>query len=70
MFSDSVKHVDVKWNMTQEKLEEGLVKLDFVSGALNVADSLTKAVDGSKTDFCRDSMGVRDVRDFFSETAP
>jgi hypothetical protein len=64
VFHESTKHIDVKWNLTKEKIQAGLMELKFVSGAENVADILTKALDGSKTEFCRNGMGVRDVRPF------
>jgi hypothetical protein len=64
VFSESTKHIDVKWSISKETIERGQMKLCFVPGAENVADILTKALDGSKTDFCREGLGVRDVRPY------
>jgi hypothetical protein len=64
VFSESTKHIDVKWAISKEAIERGEMKLSFTPGSENVADILTKALDGEKTNFCRNGMGVKDVRPY------
>jgi hypothetical protein len=64
VYGESTKHIDVKWNVAKETIEKRKMTLKFVAGSENVADILTKALDGSKTEFCRTGMGVLDVRPF------
>jgi hypothetical protein len=61
---ESTKHIDVKWNVSKETIDRGEMELKFVSGSENVADILTKALDGAKTEFCRKGMGIHDVRPY------
>jgi hypothetical protein len=62
VFSESTKHIDVKWNISKETIEAGRMSLEFVEGAKNVSDILTKALGGEKTEFCRRGLGVMDTR--------
>jgi hypothetical protein len=64
VFSESTKHIDVKWNIAKEKIEAGEMTVRYVAGDKNISDSLTKALGGEKTDFCRTGMGVRDIRSY------
>jgi hypothetical protein len=64
VFSESTKHIDVKWNVSKEAIEAGRMTLEFVEGDKNVSDILTKALGGEKTTFCRKGLGVWDVRPF------
>ena len=52
------KHIDVLYHFARERVARGEVAFRYVRTALNVADSLTKAVAAEKVDFCRRSMGV------------
>jgi hypothetical protein len=64
VFSESTKHIDVKWNISKETIEAKEMTLEFVEGDKNVADILTKALGGEKTEFCRTGLGVQDVRPY------
>jgi hypothetical protein len=64
VFSESTKHIDVKWNVAKEAIVAGRMTLDFVEGDKNVSDILTKALGGEKTEFCRKGLGVLDIRPF------
>jgi hypothetical protein len=68
VFSESTKHIDVKWNVSKETIETGEMTLKFVKGSENVADILTKSLGGEKTTFCRTGLGVRDIRPYTPRT--
>ena len=40
------KHIDVRWHFIREKVQEGRVKLVYVSTSQMLADSMTKAIKG------------------------
>jgi hypothetical protein len=64
VFSESTKHIDVKWNIAKETIEADRMSLEFVEGSKNISDILTKALGGEKTQFCRTGLGVLDIRPF------
>jgi hypothetical protein len=43
------KHIEAQWHFIREKVEEGLVKVQFVGTNDQVADGLTKPLVGEKT---------------------
>ena len=62
--NEKTKHIDMKWIIAYDTCKEGRMRVDYVNTALNVSDLLTKSVSGEKTSFCREGMGVLDVRAF------
>lgn len=53
------KHIDIRFHYIREKIQNGLIKVEFLKTEKMVADSLTKAVPGNKNNFCAKSMGLK-----------
>ena len=62
--NEKTKHIDMKWIIAYDTFKLGRMRVDYVHTSLNVSDLLTKSVTGAKTSFCREGMGVLDVRPF------
>ena len=48
IYHSKVKHIDVSYHFTREKLNEGLIKLIFCASKDNLADIFTKALNGKQ----------------------
>ena len=58
VFHDKTKHIQGKMHFIREVAQDGLVTFAKVHTSLNLADILTKGVNGQKTTLCRVGMGV------------
>jgi hypothetical protein len=52
------KHIDVLHHFSRERVLLGEVSFSYISTDLMIADSLTKAMERRKFDFCRKGMGM------------
>ncbi|KAD4584477.1 hypothetical protein E3N88_22078 [Mikania micrantha] len=57
---DRTKHIEVDRHMIKEKLEAGIIELPFVQSKDQLADILTKAVNGKILRYCLDKLSIRD----------
>lgn len=53
------KHIDIQYHFIREKVEGGIVKLEFCPTQKMVADVLTKAIPSEKHTWCAEAMGVK-----------
>ena len=53
-----MKHIDVMYHWLREKVEKGLLKLQFVPTDNMVADVLTKGLVRMKLEKCRTGLGI------------
>lgn len=53
------KHIDIRLHHVRDQLSSGVIELQYISTDVQVADSLTKAVTGEKTEICADGMGLK-----------
>ena len=58
VFHDKTKHIQGKMHFIREVAQDGLVTFAKVHTSLNLADILTKGVNGQKTLTCRVGMGL------------
>jgi hypothetical protein len=59
---DKTKHVDLKWHLTRQMVQDGDIRLRYLQTSLQIADALTKSVPGPKLQYCTESMGVGPTR--------
>jgi Reverse transcriptase (RNA-dependent DNA polymerase)/gag-polypeptide of LTR copia-type/Integrase core domain/GAG-pre-integrase domain/Zinc knuckle len=57
-FHDKSKHIRARYHYVREMTQEGEVELFKVSTSENIADMLTKGVNGVKVQLCREGMGL------------
>lgn len=57
-FNTRAKHIDVRYHHIRDQIENNIIKVDYIPTTEMVADSLTKAVPGPKTQFCSSKMGL------------
>lgn len=57
-FSNRTKHIDVRHHHLREKLQEGIITIEYVPTEQMVADNLTKAVTKEKHQFCVKEFGM------------
>lgn len=57
-FNRRTKHIDVRHHFIREKIQSGIVKVNFVPGTEMTADYLTKAVPKEKHQFCVQQSGL------------
>lgn len=57
-FSPRAKHIDVSHHFIREKVTSGLITLEYVPSANNIADCLTKAVSGPKMNSGSNGFGM------------
>lgn len=57
------KHIDVRHHHIRDRIENGTIEVRYLPTEEMVADSLTKAVTGSKHNYCSERMGLRDIED-------
>jgi ATP sulfurylase len=58
VFHDKSKHIKIKYQYIRDMLEKGVVKLQYVATAEQVADVLTKLLSKVKFEYFRDKLGV------------
>ncbi|GKD08131.1 hypothetical protein Tco_1187816 [Tanacetum coccineum] len=60
-FHSKTKHIRVQYHFVREKVEEGTVDMQKIHTDDNVADYLTKAINGDKFIWCRSSCGIAET---------
>ena len=55
-FHSRTKHIDIRYHFVRQKVEEGLVELEWVGTKLNLADGMTKPL--GSTDFATFRLGI------------
>jgi peptidoglycan hydrolase-like protein with peptidoglycan-binding domain len=63
MYHARTKHVDIRYHFVREKVEERLVKMEWIAGGLNPADGLTKPLGKTKFESFRRMVGLRRIDD-------
>lgn len=61
MYHARTKHVDIRYHFVREKVEEQLVKMEWIAGGLNPADGLTKPLGRTKFESFRRMVGLRRI---------
>jgi hypothetical protein len=56
--NNNSKHFDIKYRKINERVEEGVHKLEYVATHENTADILTKPLDGTKVEYLRKKLGI------------
>jgi hypothetical protein len=57
-FSKHTKHVELKYHFIREAIEKNKVKLDYIQNEELMADLLTKALSGPKTEYFRHKLNL------------
>ncbi|KAE8707154.1 hypothetical protein F3Y22_tig00110387pilonHSYRG00984 [Hibiscus syriacus] len=57
-FHSRTKHIQLRYHFIRSLLENGILKLEKISGAQNLADMLTKMVTTDKLKLCSTSVGM------------
>jgi hypothetical protein len=57
-FHDKTKHFEVDWHFIQEKVEEEIVQVDFISTTKQLVDMLMKALGRIKFEACRSRFNL------------
>ncbi|KAL5823817.1 hypothetical protein ACOSQ4_021717 [Xanthoceras sorbifolium] len=58
-FHSRTKHIQLRYHFIRSLLEDGILKLEKISGAQNPADMLTKTVTTDKLKLCSASVGLQ-----------
>ena len=58
-FHSRTKHIQLRYHFIRSLLEDGILKLEKISGAQNPADMLTKTVTIDKLKLCSTSVGLK-----------
>jgi hypothetical protein len=58
VFHDRSKHIEIRYHFIQDRIQKGVVKLQYISTDEQVADILTKPLVKGKFVFFRDKLGV------------
>ncbi|KAE8822081.1 hypothetical protein HRS9139_10470 [Pyrenophora teres f. teres] len=70
MFHARTKHLDIRYHFVREKVEEGLVHMEWVSGKENLADGLTKPLVKQPFETFRYGIGLGRITEEVEETLP
>ena len=62
VFHGRSKHIDIRYHFIRECVEKNQIKVEHVSGDLQKADILTKALARTKYAEMRELLGVKDLR--------
>jgi hypothetical protein len=57
-FSKRIKHVELKYHFIREAIEKNKVELDYIQSKELMADLLTKALSGPKTEYFRHNLNL------------
>ncbi len=60
-FSQRTKHIDIQYHFIREHLESGLIKLEYILMAKNIADIFTKSLNKPQFEKLRRLMGMRSL---------
>ena len=58
-FHSRTKHIHLRYHFIRSLMEDGILKLEKISGAQNPADMLTKTVTIDKLKLCSASVGLK-----------
>lgn len=58
-FKDRTKHIDIRHHFIREKIQNNIVKVNYINTNENLADVLTKAVTKEKLEYCAIGMGLK-----------
>jgi hypothetical protein len=58
VFHDRSKHIEIRYHFIRDKVQKGVVKLQYISTNEQVADILTKALPKGKFEYFREKLGV------------
>ena len=61
-YNSKRKHIDVQYHFVRDKVEDKRVLLVKVDTLKSVANALTKSVSTQKFSWCREKMGVAELR--------
>ena len=62
-FHARTKHIDIRYHFVRQKVEEGLVELEWTGTANNIADGMTKPLKQAAFDKFRGEIGMRVISD-------
>ena len=66
VFHDKTKHLEVDWHFSKQKIEDGTIKVSFISTNSQPTDIFIKALNKTKFENCRDLLGLRSLEDVLS----
>ena len=58
MFHDKSKHIEVRYHYIRDKVEKGVVKLQYLATDEQVVDVLTKPLSKVTLEYFREKLGV------------
>jgi hypothetical protein len=61
MFHDRSKYIEIKYYFIRDKVQEGEMKLQYISTQKQVEDILTKPLSRKKFAYLRDNMGLVEI---------
>jgi transposase InsO family protein len=56
VFRPRTKHIDIRYHFIRERIEQGVIKVEYCPTESMVADALTKPLQGAQFEFCRTNM--------------
>ena len=62
-FHARTKHIDIRYHFVRQKVEEGLIELEWTGTAANIADGMTKPLGRAVFDKFRSAIGMRVISD-------
>jgi hypothetical protein len=63
LFHDKSKHIEINYHFLRDMIQKGVVKLQYISTYLQVADILTNPLAKGKFEAFKDKLGL--VQNFF-----